>query len=791
MKVRLATPTGFRGAGTRTRCCGMGFIDALRAALLAGCLVWSSISVLASSDASGTSQCQACHVSQAHDWQQSHHAKAMQLPDRKTVLAPFAGEVAAYEGLSARFSKAGEASSVNKVDQTGSAQNTLVHPNRGDRSAFVITLEDAGRPEAGGVYRVHYTFGFSPLQQYLIEKEPGQIQVAPFAFDTRPESLGGQQWYHLDEKLGESRHPRLDWDQPLQSWNGMCADCHSTGVKRGFDPETNRFSTSLIGVAVECTACHVPHTTESGPSEEIIDESAGLMRGPAAALEAISDPAGGRWILGPTDRIASWMGKPRSEHLMEQCYACHALRAPLRDGIEFGEPFLDQFKPELLRAPFYSETGQIKEEVFVYGSFEQSRMRAAGVQCIDCHDPHTANLRAEGDALCASCHRSEVYETPSHHAHPLSASLECVDCHMPGRMYMGVDFRRDHQFARPDPIFAKALGARDVCQDCHEDRFLAWQEIKQRGQATTLLGIDQARIDGALDRATTVEVADHHGRRQQYWRLHGTEATPRTDQLYLDVIVDEKRSPLERASLIATRSRATIARWTTLPAWQDLMRAPPALVMATALGKMSEVGRLPSEWIAKGCSHNLRIVRVAAAGLPGAVTFSTCGGAIKELATASEQIAWRAEGGLADAARAMAEGRRSEAKDLLDRVIQQDPFAAAPYINKADILRLEGDERASKTILDQGLALLPGDGMLLYSRALGAVRAGDSNGALTFIQLARQVDADQLDYLMIEILLLERLDKRQEAAAVLEARWPKGNLPPAFEAVRARLAPRQ
>tara|TARA_A100001388_G_scaffold214428_2_gene164904 strand:+ start:161 stop:1237 length:1077 start_codon:yes stop_codon:yes gene_type:complete len=358
-------------------------------------------------------------------------------------------------------------------------------------------------------------------------------------------------------------------------------------------------------------------------------------------------------------------------------------------------------------------------------------------------------------------------------------------------MYMGVDFRRDHQFARPDPIFAKALGARDVCQDCHEDRFLAWQEIKQRGQATTLLGIDQARIDGALDRATTVEVADHHGRRQQYWRLHGTEATPRTDQLYLDVIVDEKRSPLERASLIATRSRATIARWTTLPAWQDLMRAPPALVMATALGKMSEVGRLPSEWIAKGCSHNLRIVRVAAAGLPGAVTFSTCGGAIKELATASEQIAWRAEGGLADAARAMAEGRRSEAKDLLDRVIQQDPFAAAPYINKADILRLEGDERASKTILDQGLALLPGDGMLLYSRALGAVRAGDSNGALTFIQLARQVDADQLDYLMIEILLLERLDKRQEAAAVLEARWPKGNLPPAFEAVRARLAPRQ
>ena len=472
---------------------------------------------------------------------------------------------------------------------------------------------------------------------------------------------------------------------------------------------------------------------------------------------------------------------------MEQCYACHALRAPLRDGIELGEPFLDQFKPELLRAPFYSATGQIEEEVFVYGSFEQSRMRAAGVQCIDCHDPHTANLRAEGDALCASCHQSDVYEAPSHHAHPPSANLECVDCHMPGKMYMGVDFRRDHQFARPDPVLAKELGGRDVCQDCHEDRFIAWQEIKKKAQETMLPGAQRVLIDGDVGGATNAQVTDHHEARQQYWRLHGTEATPRTDQRYLNVIADENRSPLERASLIATRSQATIARWITLPAWQDLMQTPPAMVMATALEKMSEVGRLPNEWIAEGCLHTLRVVRVAAAGLPGAAALPACSKAIDELATASQQIAWRAEGGLADAARAMAEGRRAEAKDLLDRAIQLDPYAAGPYINQADILRLEGDERASMAILDQGLSALPGNGMLLYSRALSAIRAGDSNGALKFIQRARQVDADQLDYLMIEVLLLERLGEPQEAIAVLEARWPGGNLPPAFKALRARL----
>ena len=114
----------------------------------------------------------------------------MQIPDRQTVLAPFAGEVATYDGLSARFSKTVEPAPVEKQDQPGSVKNTLVHPKKEDPSAFVIALEDAGRPEAGGLYQVRYTFGFSPLQQYLIEKEPGQIKW-PFAFDTRPERLGG------------------------------------------------------------------------------------------------------------------------------------------------------------------------------------------------------------------------------------------------------------------------------------------------------------------------------------------------------------------------------------------------------------------------------------------------------------------------------------------------------------------------------------------------------------------------------------------------------------------------
>ncbi len=69
-----------------------------------------------------------------------------------------------------------------------------------------------------------------------------------------------------------------------------------------------------------------------------------------------------------------------------------------------GEPYLDGYLPALLEAGLYHADGQIDGEVYEYGSFLQSRMYHTGVTCYDCHDPHTAKLRAEGNALCGQCH---------------------------------------------------------------------------------------------------------------------------------------------------------------------------------------------------------------------------------------------------------------------------------------------------------------------------------------------------------------------------------------------------
>ena len=48
-----------------------------------------------------------------------------------------------------------------------------------------------------GVAASRYTFGVTPLQQYLIEFPDGRLQALSIAWDTRPQEVGGQRWFHL------------------------------------------------------------------------------------------------------------------------------------------------------------------------------------------------------------------------------------------------------------------------------------------------------------------------------------------------------------------------------------------------------------------------------------------------------------------------------------------------------------------------------------------------------------------------------------------------------------------
>ena len=108
---------------------------------------------------------------------------------------------------------------------------------------------------------------------------------------------------------------------------------------------------------------------------------------------------------------------PSNDHELQTCARCHSLRTQLQDADPVGQPLLDDYRLRLLDEGVYYPDGQILSEVYVYGSFLQSKIHGAGVRCTDCHDPHNVRLKKEGNLLCASCHLPSRYDTPGHHFH--------------------------------------------------------------------------------------------------------------------------------------------------------------------------------------------------------------------------------------------------------------------------------------------------------------------------------------------------------------------------------------
>ncbi len=375
------------------------------------------------------SDCAGCHAQQVSDWQQSHHAKAMQRATPATVLGRFDGSAVRYRDSEFRFRRDGE--------------HYRVRVREGDAEP--------------AEFNVAYAFGVYPLQQYLAELDGGRLQALPVAWDSRSEAEGGQRWYALESDL--------PWRHVGFNWNSSCAECHSTGLVKNYDADQRRFDTRWQAINVSCQACH---GDADGHRRWL---AGGRPEGVAHAGFAAALDERGRWQRSAQQAIASRSDRPVGEQL-STCGQCHARRGKLGDWHP-GTALLDHALPATSLPPLYHGDGQIRDEVFVLGSFMQSKMHAAGVVCSDCHQPHSLALRAEGDALCARCHNPAVFAGRQHHGHA-EGSAQCVDCHMPATTYMGVDARRDHRFGLPAPALSAELGSPDACGSCHVDRSSDW-----------------------------------------------------------------------------------------------------------------------------------------------------------------------------------------------------------------------------------------------------------------------------------------------------------------------------
>ena len=363
----------------------------------------------------GSVSCKTCHQEEFNDWQNSHHDQAMKIADSTTILADFNNNSFKNHNVTSTFYKKNDGYYVKIEGDNGEFQD----------------------------YKIVYTFGVTPLQQYIIAFPNGAFQCLQTAWDTEKNV-----WFDLQKDLELKSDEWIHWSGGAMRWNTACADCHSTDVRKNYNEETNTYNTTFSEINVSCESCHGPSSEHNKYYQD--------------SIEGIPPPK-----LYMTKDMAS-------TEVVDKCARCHSRRTQLTKYFDYEGHFLDHYDPALLNYPTYELDGQIKDEDYVYGSFIQSKMYHNNVSCKNCHNPHSLKLIQTGNALCMTCHLPK-YNTQEHHYHkPDTDGSQCINCHMTGKYYMGNDFRRDHSFRIPRPDQTLKYGTPNACNECHKDKDAKW-----------------------------------------------------------------------------------------------------------------------------------------------------------------------------------------------------------------------------------------------------------------------------------------------------------------------------
>ena len=674
----------------------------------------------------GRDACATCHDAETALWEGSHHDLAMQVADGQTVLGDFDGATLTHFGVTSTFSVRD--------------------------GAFVVATE--GRDGTLEDYPVAYTFGVAPLQQYLVEFPGGRLQALSVAWDSRPADAGGQRWFHLypDERI--TPDDPLHWTGPYQNWNFMCSECHSTDVAKNFSLETDSYDTTWSEVDVSCESCHGPASTHVAWAQAVAGEEADTADPPLGLVVSLKDLAPATWVFDMVTGLAARTPPRESRMEIETCARCHSRRSVLSDEYVYGRPLMDSHRPALLDDPLYHPDGQISDEVYVYGSFLQSKMYAAGVSCKDCHDPHSLQVRGTGNSVCAGCHLPTTFDTPDHHFHKAgSAGASCVDCHMPAQRYMGVDPRRDHSMRVPRPDLSQTLGTPNACNACHTDQSVQWTA----DAVATWYGPD-------------TPAQPHYGE-----AIHaGRTGQPRAGEA-LRRLADDPLMP-------------GIARATALSLLEGYFTADAVPVVRRALGDDDPIVRAAAvsalEVIQPAARLELafpllidpvRAVRLQTARVLAAVPSEQLSGlqratlarVLDEYRTSQQANADRAEAHLNLGVLHTQLGELGEAERAYRTALDVDPSFVPTYLNLADLYRQQGREREGEAVLREALAIAADPAPVEHALGLLFVRLGRLSDALGALRRATELRPDLSRYAYVYGVALQSSGDISAALAVL------------------------
>jgi predicted CXXCH cytochrome family protein len=646
----------------------------------------------------GSQACGKCHGTEYAAWRASQHAVAMQAADERTVLGDF---------NDAKFEHFGVESAFFRRD-----------------GKFIVRTEGPAGKQAE--FEVLHTFGVYPLQQYLVDVGGGRIQALSIAWDSRPEAEGGQRWFHLypDERIEPA--DELHWTQRQQNWNYMCADCHSTDVKKNYDAATNTYATRYSEISVGCEACHGPGSQHVSWAEAAAHGAA--TGGPNGLSVHFVDRRSASWRIDPATGNAV-RSKARADDVeTDVCAQCHSRRGQFSDAYRAGDRLQDHYLPALLTAGLYYPDGQQRDEVYNWGSFLSSRMYAKGVTCGDCHEPHGSKLRAPGNAVCAQCHLASKYDAPAHHFHAAGTSgAACASCHMKTETYMVVDPRHDHSFRIPRPDLSDRLGVPNACNQCHADRTAAWAaaEIRKRYPGPKPGFQDFAEAFASADRGE-----------------------PAASIALTQLVANLDESAIARAS--ALDRLAQLGGENAVLSAEAGVRDASALVRHAAIGVFEGVPPQQRLQVGPLLTDPVRSVRMRAARALAPVPdqalspadAAAFAKAAEEYVAAERFNSDRPENRTNLGGFYAERGRFMEAEAEFGAALALDPRFVPAWVNLADLMRQRQREADAETTLRKGLDESPSDAMLHHALGLSLVRQGRNEEALRELKRATELAPD-------------------------------------------------
>jgi len=670
----------------------------------------------------GSASCRECHAEQFDEWQDSHHGLA---------------ERSISQALDAEAFK--PTRTIKHASQTSEARAS------GDQFELV-TLGPRDKKEP---FQAARAIGVSPLLQYLVKTDNGRYQTAEIAWDPHK-----KEWFNVygdeDRMPGEWGH----WTGRGMNWNAMCASCHNTRLFKGYNPQDDSYDTKMVEAGVGCESCH-------GGMKQHVEWQNKYTESPA---QQANDPHLPRFT--------------RDQYL-DNCGPCHARRTELTGDFVPGESFFDHYSlviPD--ETDIYYPDGQVRDEDYEFTSFLSSKMHAAGVRCMDCHNSHSAKTRLTGNLICMACHSGENPDMPnipkidplahSHHKSETEPGGRCVDCHMPLTTYMQRHPRRDHGFTIPDPLLTKQHGIPNACNRCHADKDTDWS----LNAVNKWYGDRMNRH--TRERAQWVAMAKTNapGSHLNLIKMAQTE----TNFLWRGVAVGLMRNYLQEGSV----REELLKRLTDK---HPLVRGTAMLSLEPAAQQAGTREHTAAQNLLKDPSRKVRID--AAWVLRSVVDTNTTAG--RELLQYFAQTADQPAGQMQQGVFHFDRQRPDLAAQHFRKAGMWDTNTAAPHHELAVALSVQGQPREAIEQLRLACKLDPNQAEYRYKLALGLHELNDLEGTRRELEAAVKIDPQHASAWYNLALALDQLGLPNEAIAAMDSAAKADHMNPRIPYAKATI----